>query len=478
MEVFALDLAVRETGAATVERSLGKMRAEAEKVTAGTNRMAQNAAKGSLAMAGLARNIAVSGNAAAALSGGIIESGSHIAMMFGPTGILVGALAIFTSVFTSSMKTIREEVKKTTDAIDADTRRMAATLGSIGRLTDLAGVREGLSLLRGGTGRGVSGTRATAEDIRALGIEGIIRDVRGFSGEMTRLAEAMRTAPTKEQRERYLALADATRRYQAVLTQLRMEEDALIQQENKLLGINGQKLAASNAEVRRTAERIAAIERERTAIQNRERIRAISATLPSNFTKVRPLFSAEQIAEATRLGEIRDTFAQGIASAIVGGFSLGISEAIASGNIGHGFAQLGGAMLAGLGSAMIDFGTAAILASQFVQTIKASLASLNPIVAIAAGAALVGLGAALGGAAQRSFGRMGGTGIGGGAGIPQTTGESVTRIVFGPTTASVAAGLTPRAVNNFTIIGPNDPTAQRAIEELLRKAERRGGMGG
>jgi len=50
-------------------------------------------------------------------------------------------------------------------------------------------------------------------------------------------------------------------------------------------------------------------------------------------------------------------------------------------------------------------------------------------------------------------------------------------IVFGSTSASTAVGMQPRQAMNFTIIGPNDPSAQRAIQELMRKAESRGRIG-
>jgi hypothetical protein len=35
----------------------------------------------------------------------------------------------------------------------------------------------------------------------------------------------------------------------------------------------------------------------------------------------------------------------------------------------------------------------------------------------------------------------------------------------------------PRSATNVTIIGPNDPSAQRAMQELLAKANSRGRVG-
>ena len=51
------------------------------------------------------------------------------------------------------------------------------------------------------------------------------------------------------------------------------------------------------------------------------------------------------------------------------------------------------------------------------------------------------------------------------------------QIIFGATSATTAAGMQPRSSTNVTIIGPNDPSAQRAMQELLAKANSRGRVG-
>lgn len=500
MEVFALDLAVRETGAAQVEQSLAAVRAEAQKtaasaarmgtqVSAATQRAAQNATKGSLAFAGMARNMVATGNAASLMSGGVVAAGSHVATMFGPAGILVAAIGFFTTTMISSMRKVREEVKKTMGEIDADTRRMAQVLGDISRIRSAEDVQQSLDLLRGGTGRGVSGAAATADDLRALGIRGLEFDLRGLQRRSDALkadSESMRN--NNQERARallaYRDLQPVIQRYTAVLNELRTAETALLDRQRQLNGIAATRLQQSNAEVRAAAERTAAIERERTAILNRERIRAIGpAGLPRGFENLpskNPLFTAEQIAEALRITELQNDLATGIAGAITGGIVAGISQAIASGDIGAGFGALAGALLAGLGSAMVEFGTASLLAAGLMDAIKTALASFLPGGAIGASLAMIAIGSALGGVAQRSFGGMGAARRGAGAGgryapfTPSAPPSEATRIVFGPTSAGLAAGLTPVVAPNITVIGPNDPTAQRAIEEILRNANRRG----
>jgi hypothetical protein len=52
-----------------------------------------------------------------------------------------------------------------------------------------------------------------------------------------------------------------------------------------------------------------------------------------------------------------------------------------------------------------------------------------------------------------------------------------TQLIFGQTSATTAAGMTPRQSMNVTVIGPNDPSAQRAIQELMTKANSRGRVG-
>jgi hypothetical protein len=112
--------------------------------------------------------------------------------------------------------------------------------------------------------------------------------------------------------------------------------------------------------------------------------------------------------------------------------------------------------------------------------IQTALASFLPGGAIAASIAMIGLGAALKGTARAAFGggsRGGGAAssivsFGGGMSSGQTT-----QIIFGATSATTAAGMQPRSATNVTIIGPNDPTAQRAMQELLAKANSRGRVG-
>jgi hypothetical protein len=49
-------------------------------------------------------------------------------------------------------------------------------------------------------------------------------------------------------------------------------------------------------------------------------------------------------------------------------------------------------------------------------------------------------------------------------------------LTFGPTASATAGQLRAMAPVNVTIIGPNDPSAQRQMQELIANAQRRGNV--
>lgn len=207
-----------------------------------------------------------------------------------------------------------------------------------------------------------------------------------------------------------------------------------------------------------------------------------SMAIPANVAKT---LRDEMRLEAAALRiDLQNTLATeiaaGIAYGIADGLTAGFQAAFAGGGISEGFKALTASLLGGLGSMLIDFGTKALLASQLMADLKASFASLDPITSAAAAIALIGLGSALKGAAQASFGGApgrGSSGMGTFRGAGMSSAPVINPIVFGATSATTAAGMTPRQATNITIIGPNDPSAQRAIQELMNKANSRGRIG-
>lgn len=213
----------------------------------------------------------------------------------------------------------------------------------------------------------------------------------------------------------------------------------------------------------------------------------VTAVNPQVVAQVRAQFTAlgveiDKQAETT-LGNLQTGFAAQLGQTFADALGAGFEAAFATGKIGEGFKAFGRAMLSGLGGMLQAFGTRALLASTLMQRLMESFATLNPYAAVAASIALIALGGALKGAASSAFGGGGGgqganvATMGGGYGSSmRSSGQTLPTLTYGPTTATSAAGIRPASAMNVTIIGPNDPSAQRAMQELMTKADRRGNV--
>lgn len=197
---------------------------------------------------------------------------------------------------------------------------------------------------------------------------------------------------------------------------------------------------------------------------------------PKVPVQIEPTFP--DTAQAEWIAKIQD-MAPGIQSAVQQTFGQAIEDGFTAGFTGKNpLAAFGKTILAGLGRIFMDMGKTLLGFGKIMAALQKFL--LNPLTAgpaaIAAGVALIALGAALASIA-------GGTGGGGGAGggsFGSNVGEvsapaQVTNITVGASgTQRTAAGLTPQQPVNVTVIGPNDPAAQRGIVDLLDNARRRG----
>jgi tape measure domain-containing protein len=149
------------------------------------------------------------------------------------------------------------------------------------------------------------------------------------------------------------------------------------------------------------------------------------------------------------------------------------------GTIGDAFKALGQTILSGLGDMLIQLGTSLLPVAKLMAAVRASLASLSPAGMVAAAVGLIALGGMMKGMASRMTTTGAGAPVSSG-GFGYTAGGqggiTLPGLTFGPTMAAAAAGgLSPMQPMNVTIIGPNDPSAQRQMQELLRNAQRRGG---
>jgi hypothetical protein len=186
-----------------------------------------------------------------------------------------------------------------------------------------------------------------------------------------------------------------------------------------------------------------------------------------------------QAAREAQFTQIQQGFAQSISQSITDGITAGFDTAIASGDIGAGFGALIGTLLSGIGTAMEQFGAAALVASQFMQAIMKALMALDPSGAAAAAIGMIAMGAvfkALGNAASSAFGGGGGTGGGGVGGVGGVRGRDqaeTTRIIVQTPASAHATPATQMRPLHFTVIGTDSAKAQREIKELLRNADAR-----
>ena len=179
-------------------------------------------------------------------------------------------------------------------------------------------------------------------------------------------------------------------------------------------------------------------------------------------------------------GAMIDSLGDQMATTLADSIGSAFEAAFATGRIGEGFRALGQSMLSGLGSMLQSFGTQALVASKLMASIFEAFKTGNPYVAIPAAIALIALGGALKGAAKSAFGGGGGgssmAAVSGFSGGGSTGTTRLPGLTFGPTASATAGQLRAMAPVNVTIIGPNDPSAQRQMQELIANAQRRGNV--
>lgn len=180
--------------------------------------------------------------------------------------------------------------------------------------------------------------------------------------------------------------------------------------------------------------------------------------------------------ESDKVLEQQKAMWQEIAGVVANGIEGAFSQMFKQGGLVKGMKALAATVLQGIGGILTRMGTAAIAASPIVKAIAAALMSLNGVGLLAAGVGLVALGATMGAIGGR-IGEAGFTPASGAnaySGIAPGTPQGAVRFIFGENSATTAAGMTPKSATHVTLIGPNDPRAQRELQELLNNANRRG----
>lgn len=187
-------------------------------------------------------------------------------------------------------------------------------------------------------------------------------------------------------------------------------------------------------------------------------------------------FDYQMQQEAERLrNSIQNQLSEGVAAGLENGLRAGLETALMTGNISDAFKQMGQAIVRSMASAMVNVALQALKFAEMLKAIKDFLI-LRPELAIVAAVAMLALARSLGGGGGGGGGG-GSSFAGGGMASMQASASPAQQIIFGATSATTAAGMTPRQSMNVTVIGPNDPSAQRAIQELMMKADSRGRIG-
>jgi hypothetical protein len=177
--------------------------------------------------------------------------------------------------------------------------------------------------------------------------------------------------------------------------------------------------------------------------------------------------------EKMRFDMMKDMLGEGVAGALEEGFASGLEAALTSGRISDLWKSLSQTMVSQIAKMMVNVALTFIKFGSMIERIQKFLVA-NPGVAIAAAVAMLTLATSLGGGGGKQGERVF---AGGASGLQSTVVPRMTTMTFGSTTANMASSsVNAMAPMNITVIGPNDPTAQRAIQELMTKANRRGSV--
>lgn len=188
-------------------------------------------------------------------------------------------------------------------------------------------------------------------------------------------------------------------------------------------------------------------------------------------------FNEEMALLDASLADMAGQVGQSFTASLVDSIGGGIEAAVASGNLGEGFKSMTAGMLAGLGDMMITIGTESLLAAKLMTAIVTALRSFSPEGAIGPAIALIAAGSVLKGLAARVSSKTGGGGaMYSGGSYGGSSGTVIDRGLINPLNpAPNTAGLQAMTPIVFapTIIGTDDPRAQRELLTMVDKARSR-----
>lgn len=536
MRVFSVEMLVKEEGAATVQAALNRLKKETQAVAADMKVTAQavtntgnamqgaagqtqiagdRAAKAAIGFAAVGQSIARTGSLTADAGTRIIEAGSQISAMFGAGGLVVsGILAGLAAVTTAFFSTKKEvaDFKKTLDGL-TDTANLQGLQDELDKLVkgtaskqgkdaitaqaqELVRLQEEYKKYADVTGAASSEQIELAKQINTLKTE--LEDKRDRIIDITQRmtiasdkerfhttvvdaeAEAEKRAAeaTKARTQALKELEDAVKRNAEVRGAIQQREQARLGTMQSTVGMTtfgtGLGVAGTTA---RLAEQNAPDIAKQTADSFKVQLDAEMQGISQAIAGMQVPNLSDTLLQQVRVDDMKATLADGISQSIEGGIMSGLEMGLASGNIGEAFRAMGQAIVSSMAKAMVKVAMAAIKLGTLLEKIRAFM-MLNPALAVVSAIALLTLAQSMGGGATGTG--MGATGGAGGlsySAMGSLGSPSSQQIIFGQTSATTAAGMQPRQAMNVTIIGPNDPQAQRAMQELMNKADSRGRLG-
>lgn len=387
------------------------------------------------------------------------------ATMFGAGGPIVAAVAVSALAITNLITGARAEQKRALEEAKRDRDRMVDAGDVQGLTRDARTIFEGTAKNEFKDGLGKRLERLGLSPFAT--VEAIKREIEV----QNRLAK-VRVAGARERFAELQALVLLREKYDDLTASILSTANAL-RDPRTVAPIT----ASVPQQAQETVRRLRELPGGRSASSVGDRPNtggAVRVPLP-DATEIVTATQDELIAEFTKR---QSTLSQGIAATIGGGIAAGISAAIMSGDVGTAIKSIGTTVLAGLGDIFAQIAAKAIAQATLMTKFMAFLTA-NPIAAVAVAVSMMALARSMGGGRGAS-GVGAGVGSFGGAGrvAAGSATESVTRLIFGNNSVATAAGMTPRQANHFTVIGPNDPSAQRAIADIVKKAEGRGLLAG
>lgn len=463
----------------------------------------------------------------------LIAQASQVAFSFGAAGPIVGAIGIATAAVVEMFMRASRESQKLVDAIAKDFERIArmdlqgqgaavqelyggdkasadpyksASLKELERLRAVA-----QQTIAGGTSTFVGAFGATSqslsddakkatEDLKALNEElrrrnDLLHSVMGPGGSFAR-ASAEQVASdqpgfiTDQLKEQERAAKAAARAWDKAVKAFSDDVEARKKAFDELVRATVAKITNSDDPNLSGIERVSRFDARSFSEEGGPLGHLLDGIVPEHAQLAKQLHETIRLAveevrnnpavkaaeSAKKLGaELGHIISAGLAEGLVTALDAGFQKAFSGGGA-IGFLQgFGSAVLQSFGSIMEQMGAALIKFGVAMELVSAGLS--NPFTsgpaAIAAGALLVGLGAALK-AAVGGHGAGTGSSYSGGSSViaPDYLTFGVSAATAPPTTSQPAPAA--RSNYNFTIIGPADPQAQRAIGDLVGRADKRG----